>query len=266
MRLKFTLEIVKNKFLPADYQYLFMAVIYKLLKFGSKEFAEFLHNNGYKYGSKKFKLFCFAIVFEGKPIFRDNKLIMPSNKLNLFVSSPNISNFINNLLSGSLSNELIIITDKNIYNELRINSIEKLEEPTYENKMKFKLLSPLVLSTKIEHEGKLKPYYLRYYDDEAKINSLLKENLRKKYYLLNNNDEYDFDFKFEWDKDYISKTISKGKKITRIQTINTNNNKISIVGNLAPFTITCPPDIIKLGFECGFGEKNSLGFGYAVPA
>jgi CRISPR-associated endoribonuclease Cas6 len=29
----------------------------------------------------------------------------------------------------------------------------------------------------------------------------------------------------------------------------------------APFTITADPQLIQLGYECGFGENNSAGFG-----
>jgi len=25
------------------------------------------------------------------------------------------------------------------------------------------------------------------------------------------------------------------------------------------------PKLIKVGYDCGFGEKNSMGFGFAVP-
>lgn len=38
---------------------------------------------------------------------------------------------------------------------------------------------------------------------------------------------------------------------------------IDVIGLQAPFTITGDQRLIKLGYECGFGEKNSMGFGMA---
>ncbi len=38
-------------------------------------------------------------------------------------------------------------------------------------------------------------------------------------------------------------------------------NQIKIKAMEAPFFIEADSDLIRLGYECGWGEKNSAGFG-----
>jgi len=38
-------------------------------------------------------------------------------------------------------------------------------------------------------------------------------------------------------------------------------NNIKIKAYEAPFTIKANPELIKIGYDCRFGEKNSAGFG-----
>jgi len=47
-----------------------------------------------------------------------------------------------------------------------------------------------------------------------------------------------------------------GKIIKNIQFKQTN-----IIGFLAPFTVIGSPELIRVGYEAGFGEKGSMGFG-----
>lgn len=34
-----------------------------------------------------------------------------------------------------------------------------------------------------------------------------------------------------------------------------------VKGTLSPFRLEAPPELQEIGYECGFGEKNSQGFG-----
>ncbi len=48
----------------------------------------------------------------------------------------------------------------------------------------------------------------------------------------------------------------KGKISKNIRFKNT-----SIIAMEAPFTITAPPELLKIGYDCGIGIENSAGFG-----
>lgn len=41
---------------------------------------------------------------------------------------------------------------------------------------------------------------------------------------------------------------------------------IKVRGWLAPFTVEGSPELIELGYEAGFGSRNSMGFGMAEVA
>jgi CRISPR-associated endoribonuclease Cas6 len=122
--------------------------------------------------------------------------------------------------------------------------------------MKFKLLSPLVLSTRKERMGSLQQYFLRP-DDSNDINRVITNNSRNKYNLIYN-EENTNDIALTWDENY----LRKNKRVTKKITIDENGKyPIDIIGIQAPFILEGDPELIKVGYECGFGEKNSMGFG-----
>ena len=86
----------------------------------------------------------------------------------------------------------------------------------------------------------------------------LKNNILAKYNLVHHKEfAGNTDFEFSFDPNYI---INKKGKISKLITFKDN---IKIKAMEAPFKITADPELIKIGYECGFGEKNSGGFGMA---
>lgn len=57
-----------------------------------------------------------------------------------------------------------------------------------------------------------------------------------------------------FDQAYIDKR--KGR-VTRL--VDFKGTKIR--GVFAPFHVIGAPELIRIGYECGFGDKNSMGFG-----
>ncbi|HMU43694.1 MAG TPA: CRISPR-associated endoribonuclease Cas6 [Ignavibacteriaceae bacterium] len=258
MRLVLHLNCDINSALPLNYNYQLSSAIYNLLRFGSAEFSRFLHDNGFTIDGKKYKLFSFSLRFE-KIELKDSHLILKSSKIKLHISSPLIDTFIQNFVIGTFENRAIEITDKDQTISFKIIFAEILPEPAFGNKMKFVLLSPMVLSTLIERSGRMQQYYLRPEDIED-INRVLTKNLLNKKGLLNRNQILSEYCKLEWDADY----LAKNKRVTKKVTINENGRfPIDVIGIQAPFTIEADPELIRVGYECGFGEKNSMGFGLA---
>jgi len=234
------------------------SAIYSLLQFGSPEFSEFLHDSGFHIDGKKYKLFTFALRFE-KIELKDNHLILKSPKIKLHISSPLIDTFIKNFVIGTFENKVIDLTDRDQTISFRIITAEIVPGPGFTNKMKFTLLSPMILSTLKERDGRMQQYYLRP-DDVDDINRVLTKNLLNKKGLLNRNQTLNEYCKLEWDAEY----IQKHRRVTKKITINENGRfPVEVIGIQAPFTIEGDAELIKTGFECGFGEKNSMGFGMA---
>ncbi|MGD8781958.1 MAG: CRISPR-associated endoribonuclease Cas6 [Ignavibacteria bacterium] len=249
--------------LTPNYNYQLSSSIYKLLRFGSPEFSEFLHGIGYKRNGKSYKLFSFALQFEKMAIINGLiKLIKPSAFL--YVSSPLIDSFIRNFVLGSFRDNLIEIVFDNQKTIFEIREIESLPHPSFDETNYFKMLSPLVLSTMKEFNGRLMPYYLRYYDSLDEINRILNKNLINKYEAVYNKEYNGNNVSLEWDNGYIQKRTNKGKRLTKkISIAKKGERPIDIIGNEIPFRIKGNPGLIKIGYECGFGEKNSMGFGLA---
>ena len=270
MRLKFTVNaenstrdsrsLYSNQYchIPLNHTYLFSSAIYKILRFGSQEFSTFLHNIGYELNGKKYKLFTFAVRFKEFTIQSD-QIILLSPTVELYVASALTDDFFKSLIVGSFSNESIkIASNENIIN-FKINEIESLPEIEIKPTMKFKLLSPMVCSTIVDYNGKLSKYYLRQNETEA-IDRILSKNLKNKYKIINRMDANCDDIHLEWDENYLRRKRRITKKITIKES---SSEPIEVIGLQAPFTITGDPELIKIGYECGFGEENSLGFGMA---
>ncbi|MCF6270275.1 MAG: CRISPR-associated endoribonuclease Cas6 [Melioribacteraceae bacterium] len=263
MRLKLTLIISGKKELPLNYNYPLSAAIYKLLHFGSSEFSEFLHDIGYQEQGKTYKLFSFALRFEKPPRIKNNRFYLKSDKIFLIISSPLIESFIKNFVVGTFQNQIIEVVSENIKTILTVEQVETLLEPNYKNSMYFTLLSPLVLATKKESNGKLIPKYFRYYDDINEITRVFNQNLVNKYKLIHNLEYEGEPLKFRWDTEYIDRRLSKNKKVTKLISASIRGNIINIKANEIPFTLEGNTDLMKVGYECGFGSQNSLGFGLA---
>ena len=241
-----------------NYNYSLSSAIYNLLKFGSPEFSTFLHDIGYEANNKNYKLFSFALRLEEFTIDKD-VFILKSANANLYISTPLVETFIQNFIIGTFEMQKLELTGSDSKTVFSIDQVENLPEPQFKEVMKFKLLSPLVLSTKKEINNKLKQYYLRPGDGE-KINEVLSNNLKNKYKLIFNHDIDCDEVTLKWDMDY----LKRHDRITKKVTINENGKyPIDIIGIMAPFILEGNPELIKIGYECGFGEKNSMGFGLA---
>lgn len=259
MRLKFNLRTNSN-YIAANFYYQLSATIYKLLGFGSPEFSKFLHDKGYRLISgKTYKLFTFSMMFR-KVAPVDNKFRFISRDAELYVSSPNVDDFIKNFFVGSVWQSYIRLGSEHHYAHFDIIKTENLPPPEFSSKMKFKLISPMVVSKPVEQNGKISTYFLRP-EDEEEANRILNQNLINKYHIFYNEDlTGKAEVKFRWDWDYINKKDRVTKKIT----LDPNGAGANdVIGIVAPFYIEGDPRLIEIGYEAGFGNKNSMGFGMA---
>ena len=258
MRLLLKLSTYPDTLLTLNYHYALSSAIYNLLHFGSPEFASFLHDIGYRLNGKKYKLFCFAIRFANINVINDSiKLLTPEAEL--YITSPLIEDFVKNFVIGSFEKQTIKITDRNLTAEFQIHQMESLPEINLSSGAKFISLSPLVLSTIKEYKGELKQYYLRP-EDKEDINRVITHNLKNKYMLIYGKEISGGELKLNWDKDY----LKRHNRVTKKVTINKNGRyPVDVIGIQAPFTLEGNQELIMVGYECGFGEKNSMGFGMA---
>lgn len=246
MRVKITFSLQKNKVLPINYNYYLASLIYSLLRKSSFEFSSFLHQRGFELDGKHFKLFTFSqLLFKKKRVERD-KIVNLGEHIEWFVSSP-ADEFIQHFVNGLFAGQEIKLSDEKLTPE----RVETMPLPEFGRNNAFSCLSPITMSTRLERNNKLTMYYFKL--NENGFKEKIKQNLIRKYKLLYKRNPQGADLEMEFDEDY----IRRGQGISRL----INFKGINIRGYTAPFTASGNPELIKVGYECGFGDKNSLGFG-----
>lgn len=245
MRLKVELSAAKEYFsLPLAYNHPLASFIYRSLSLASPSYSSFLHQEGYQ----RFKFFTFSQLLIRERRIRGERLI-GRPPLTFLVSSP-LAEFLENFVSGLLKQGEIKLCGETF----TLSRVEVLPEPEFHEEMTFSCLSPLVISRGVKKEGKLRAEYISF--DDPDFPRLMQRNLLRKYSAWKGSDPPDSTFDFKFDLDYVRK---RGGEVYRL--VDFKGTKIK--GIMAPFKVRGSPELIRLGYEAGFGEKNSLGFGMA---
>ena len=256
VRLKITLKAAEGNLISFNYHYHLSAAVYNLLHFGSVEFAKFLHDVGFNLNGKTYKLFTFALRFE-KYTNLQNAIRLDDSKAYLYISSARVEDFIKSFVIGTFEKQIIDLSELNFPVKFKINFVETVPDPQFTDEMNFRMMTPMVLSTRREHNGKTSQYFLRA-EDKEDINRVLTQNLQNKYEAISGERKVNGKVELEWDENYLRRV----KRITKKITIDQNGKfPIDVIGLNAPFTLKGHPELIRVGYECGFGEKNSMGFG-----
>ena len=246
MRIKILADVGNGLTLPINYNSLLAGVIYRFLKESDPEYAAFLHNEGYLAAEKHFKLFTFSQLMAERRRITGDKIHFRST-LTWYVSSPVerfLSHFADTLLTGG---RLSIGQCR-----LPIRDVTIPRIPRFRPEMHFRCLSPIVMTTTREHHGKQAMHYCM--PDDPALPELICQNLIRKHEAIHGRGSYDNTLTFAFDKAYIDRR--KGR-VTRL----VDYKGIKVKGIMCPFRVTGNPMLIQIGYECGFGDKNSAGFG-----
>ena len=230
---------MKNKndvfYIPLHYNQLIQGVIYNSV---SPMLSRFLHDKGFQYGKRIFKLFTFSRLLGRYKIQKNDKISFYGD-IRLFISSP-IERFIKEIANTFLKRGWVKLGST----QLHIESIEFLESPFFSSFMKIYMLSPItVYSTLYSIERKKKTYYYSPYEKEFSI--LIDDNAKKKHSLL---------YKRE------IKSSLKIKPI-KVKEVILKYKDFVIKSWSGSFRLNGPKTLIKTVYETGLGSKNSQGFG-----
>jgi len=230
--------------LPVHYNYLIQSLIYKHL---DKKLARKLHDKGFFFEKRNFKLFCFSRL-QGKPKFsKETKRLVYKPPVNLVITSPL------NFFIQSLAENLIKVAQIKIdTQELIVESIEVISWPDHHQQTEIEttihMLSPITIySSLTTTDGKKKTYY--YSPTEKDFTTLIKANLIKKFQAFGKK-ATNLNFKIE-PKGFLSKN---NEKII-------NYKGTVIKGWMGQYKLTGSSGLIKFAYDTGLGAKNSQGFG-----
>lgn len=258
MRLELKLQVdPKFNKLTFNYYYPLSAWLYRQINRGDSNFAHWLHKEGYGVQGKRFKHFTFSKI--GLTNFRkiDGGLLILDHQVDLhisFLTQKGVDSFI----TGLFLDQQMDIVDAKHQCRFYIINVESLPEPEFTTFMRFRCASPICLSKPVEIKGRPGKEFL--HPSHPEYARRLGENLFFKYlsfYQMETDagieDRLTKDFQFKWYEPCKSRlvTIKAGsREETRIR------------GYLYSFDLTAPPELMRIGYYSGFGEKNSLGFGY----
>ncbi|MEN3039127.1 MAG: CRISPR-associated endoribonuclease Cas6, partial [Candidatus Kryptonium sp.] len=246
MRVKLNFYSQKQTFIPINYQHYLSSSIYNFLKINNKEFATLLHDGMHISTNKKFKFFTFSWLQIPKRKIIDSKIEILSSEFFWYISSP-WEEFLTNLLNGLLKEGSLRIGDKSF--EIRqIETISDFDKLSSLNKLKFKCLSPIVVTTKKQLGNQLTKYYYKPTDDKLEISEKIRQNLINKYKSFYNKDPKDKNLIINFDESYI-----KSSKAQVLVHYIKDKLDIKIPAIMCPFEVEGSKELIKFGYECGFG-------------
>lgn len=245
MRIRFELTPASAVWLPWSHQYALSSAIYATIAYASPGFSTFLHDKGFVAEGKQFRLFTFSSLM-GKVLERTNYGLLMQAPINLLCSSP-IPEFVRAVAEGSLQKGSLRVGDV----ELPVARVETLPDPEFTERMLFRPLSPITVSTgRVDDDGKMRATYLT--PDTPDFFIHLAENLAHKFQALTgkpNEDSVMFN--------PFGETTPDGKRLSKLIDI----KGIKVKGWLVPVEGEGNPELLRLVYEAGLGEKNSVGFG-----
>ena len=247
MRIKILADVGDGLTIPINYNYWLTSTIYHFLARADGEYADFLHNDGYIVEKKHFKLFTFSQLMarqrrvQGQTIHFGSTLVW-------YVSSP-IERFLTHFADTLLTEGRLFIGP----HRLQIQDVRVPRVPRFQSEMRFRCLSPIVMSASRRREGQPSCHYCT--PEDAELPELIRKNLLRKHEAIYGNQPPPDDrLSFCFDADYLRR---KQGRVTRL----VDYKGIKIRGMLCPFSVIGSPALIRVGYECGFGDKNSAGFG-----
>ncbi len=244
---------------PINYNYPLSAALYKTLRQAEPEYAAWLHDRGYASPNRRFyKLFTFSRLFI--PVARrDGSVLIAGDERpwHLLVSSPMEDDFVQNFVLGLFQEQTLEIGGPGAVGRFLIGSVEALPVPEFRSPIRGVMLSPLVCTTMREHNGKQQPYYFR--PQDAGLSAALHQNLLNKYEVVHGRPCEDETFEIQLDMDYFNRKNGKVSKLLHIKEGTAEETRIKAFE--MPFRMSGNPDLLRIAWECGLGDKNSLGLG-----
>lgn len=252
MRFKLTLTTEPNQqaIIPINYQYELSSWIYKTLHLADPEFSEWLHERGYSYKYKAFKLFTFSKIKIPKRKIEGDRIRILCHKVEMQVSIL-LEEGVKRLITGLFQDKSFRLGDKQTQAIFRVNTIEALPPLQEKDEYFFETISPICVSRDILHKGKQSASYLSPVDHGYE--RLFFENLIFKLFAAKK------ELKEDTSSSEFELTNEPKEKLIRIKAFTPQETFIKAYQ--FRFRLIAPFELIKVGYYAGFGKENSLGFG-----
>lgn len=253
MRIKITFEHKKGVFIPFDYQYAIQQWIYQVLSAADKDLATHLHDSGYTFEGKSFKLFSFGqwTCFPYTPVPKKGMWFnhTQSSLMVSFLLPEQISTFVSGLFKDQ-SHTFYFKGEKAV--PVITSHIEIMPEPIFSDGMAtYKIITGARIS--VGQDGQEYPQYKG--PEHEDYDFLFIQNLVNKHRssLL---------YKGEPTKEYTIGMQLFDPIKTQMVTVPKEGNLIKMRGYKFGFELNAPAEIHRTLYYAGAGEECSLGMGW----
>ena len=230
-----TFETPREVSVPINYNYFLSSLIYENLP----ESSDHLHESGFLYEKRNFKLFTFSRL-NGQYLVKGQNLVFTGN-VN-FTFSTAMDGIAEEFAKSIIAKESVRLGSAG----LKTSSVYMHGEPEFSDHIFIRMLSPVTMySTLLTKEGKKKTYYYSPYEKE--FSALIDSNLRKKYFIVKG-------------KSSDAPPVSIAP-IGRQREVLVNFKGTIIKGWMGVFELRGDRELIKVAYDAGLGSKNSEGFG-----
>ncbi|MBF0344676.1 MAG: CRISPR-associated endoribonuclease Cas6 [Nitrospirae bacterium] len=235
-----------NASIPINYNYTLTSVIYKILKRNSLDYSNCPPDRVKEKARSSFKMFTFSQLCFDTYRIEEERINFDKGSIEWYVSSP-IKNFLVQLAGRIVDSKALFISGV----RLEIDKVETLKDVNFSEEVRFTTISPITVTIN-KDSAITNPQYIRYTDQG--FAEAVRNNLIKKYKQIHNAEPKNKTLSFAFDEDYVKKKAGKiQKKISFMS--------MQVIGYLAPFKVKGSPELIKVGYDAGFGEKGNMGFG-----
>ncbi|OUM88225.1 MAG: CRISPR-associated endoribonuclease Cas6 [Bacillus thermozeamaize] len=171
-----TLQAEENVFqLPVHYNYYIQSALYRVQ---DPDFSDFLHNVGFQYGERQFRLFTFSRLMGRYRLLRDEAVIRFEGPVKLVVSSPVIP-FCQAVMNTILREDGLRLGRVN----LRVVQMATEQQTAGSDSIVVQTLSPItVYSTLFRADGRKYTQY--FHPREKDFRELVYQNLQRKLQLI----------------------------------------------------------------------------------
>lgn len=228
MRVRIELHPLNDEPYPYDHHYSLSGVVYGWMKAADEVLSAELHY------SREIKLFTFSELLCGERKATKGG-ILPLSSPYIIYSSPS-ADYVRAFVEGVLSRPEFHLGEA----RFAVERVEVLREPEFSGKATFRTLSPIVVSTMRDGGEK---WYL--YPDSPKWYVNLERNLKRKYAMVHGAEAHG--------RLSVNVLHAKPKKY--------EIKGSAVRGTHMRFTVEGPPELIRIGYRAGFGERGAMGFG-----
>lgn len=206
--------------------------------------AKFLHDIGFLYEGKKFKLFTFSKIFSERFRIKDGKIYY-NTPIEIYISSA-IEDITESLGNSVISRDFIQLEKNRLY----MQTVEIVPKPSFNAEVKIRTLSPItVYKTTIQDINGIAKKYTKYFEpNDQDFKELIRQNIIEKFFVITGKKLENFEFDIIPLGNY--RIVPMKYMDTFIKAVE-GNFKIK----------TNQPEVIEKVYDAGLGSKNSQGFG-----